>query len=126
MIDTRETKQKRIIEQEISKSKFMFNADEIYERVVKIDKNIGIATVYRFLKDLRKNREIHSYICNRKNIYSLKNMSHSHFTCESCGKIEHIKIENLDFLKKFVSGDLCHFQIEVSGLCEQCKRKQSI
>lgn len=124
MTETRETKQKKIIEQEISKSRFFFTADEIYERVLKVDNNIGIATIYRFLKDLKKNRDIHTYVCNRKSLYSLKNMTHSHFVCESCGKLEHIKIENLDFLKKFVHGEICHFQIEVSGLCDLCKLKK--
>lgn len=121
MAETRETRQKKIIEQELSKLKFFFTAEELHKKVVKKDSNMGIATIYRFLKDLKKNRKIHSFFCNRRNLYSLKNMNHSHFTCESCGKIEHLKTENIDFFKKFISGDICHFQIEVYGVCTQCK-----
>ncbi len=123
MTETRDTRQKKIIEGEMLKNKFFFTAEALYDNVLKIDKSIGIATVYRFLKELRKNRQIHAYVCNRKSLYSLKNMNHCHFTCESCGKVEHIRVENIDFIKKFIEGDICHFQVEVSGLCSACKKR---
>lgn len=123
MAESRETIQKGTIEKQIKEMKFFFTAEQLHTNVSKINKNIGIATVYRFLKDLKKNRKIHSYVCDRKSLYSLKNMNHCHFTCEVCGKIEHIKIEKIDFIKNFIDGDICHFQVEVSGLCNNCKSK---
>ncbi len=50
MAETRETRQKKIIEQELSKLKFFFTAEELHKKVVKKDSNMGIATIYRFLK----------------------------------------------------------------------------
>ncbi len=123
MVESRETKQKKIIQKEVDSMNFFFTAEELYGRVSKHDKNLGIATVYRFLRDLKKNRKIHFYVCNRKALYSLKNMNHSHFVCESCGKIDHLNINLVDFLKNFISGEICHFQIEVNGVCDFCRKR---
>ncbi len=122
MVESRETKQKKIIQKEVDSMNFFFTAEELYGRVSKHDKNLGIATVYRFLRDLKKNRKIHLYTCDRKSLYSTKNLNHNHFICEICEKKEHLNIDKIDFIKKFVSGDICHFQIEVSGICESCKK----
>lgn len=121
MAGKRETRQKKAIESEINKIKTFFNAEEIYNNLKKTNPGIGIATVYRFLKDMQKNREIHSFTCDRKSLYSKKGMSHSHFVCEICGKTEHINLDKIDFVKKIVSGKICHVQLEVSGICNSCK-----
>ncbi len=121
MTESRETKQKKEINNAINDIKTFFTAQDIYDKVKK--KNIGIATIYRFLNELKKNRKIHFYVCNRKALYSLKNMNHSHFVCETCGKITHLNINRFDFLKNLVSGKICHFQIEVSGICSLCNKK---
>jgi Fe2+ or Zn2+ uptake regulation protein len=122
MAETRETRQKKLIYEEINRMKFFFTAESLFNKISEKDKSIGIATIYRFLRDLKKNRKIHSYVCDRKNLYSSKNLNHNHFVCEMCGKIEHLKINRLDFIKSFVAGDVCHFQIEVTGVCISCKK----
>lgn len=124
MVEKRETKQKKEIENIISKTNKLFTSEEIYSRIK--NKGIGIATVYRFLKEMEKNREIHSFICNRKKLYSKKGISHSHFICEVCGVKRHIEIDKVDFLKKFLQEDLCHVQIELSGICSNCKKQINI
>ena len=116
----RNTKQKNLIQEEISSFNSFFNAEDLYNKVVKKNKNIGIATIYRFLNNLAVKGEIHSFICDRKTIYSNSKKNHCHFTCERCGEIKHIDIKKLDFLKKQVKGDVCHFQIDVTGVCEKC------
>jgi Fe2+ or Zn2+ uptake regulation protein len=122
MAERRETRQKREIENAISKINKLFTAEEIYYKAK--DKGIGIATVYRFLKEMEKNREIHAFSCDRRKLYSKKGMAHSHFVCESCGVKKHIVLDKIDFLKKYVDEDLCHVQIELSGICAHCKNKQ--
>ena len=118
----RETKQKKIIEDIISKIKTFFTAEDIYKKLAKEDTGIGIATVYRFLREMEKNRDIHAFTCDRKKLYSKKGMSHSHFVCESCGSKKHITLDKIDFLKKYIEEDLCHVQIELSGVCANCKK----
>lgn len=116
----RQTRQKQLIEQEIDSFGSFFNAKELYNRVSKKNSFIGIATIYRFLNNLVKKGEIHSFLCDRKTIYSNSKKNHCHFTCEKCGDVKHMDIKKLDFLKKQVDGDICHFQIDVSGKCEKC------
>ncbi len=121
---SRNTKQKEILSEEISNFNSFFTAEELLERANKKDSNLGIATVYRFLKDLADKRKVHSYACNRKAIYSISEKNHCHFACEKCGKVKHIEISSIDFIKNKVDGSICHFQINVSGLCEKCKNTQ--
>ncbi|MEM4258933.1 MAG: transcriptional repressor [Candidatus Thermoplasmatota archaeon] len=123
MKKSRKTKQKERILSEIAKSVSFFTADQLFETVKKQDPNIGIATVYRLLKDLRNKKELHSYICNRKMIYSKEKNNHCHFICQQCKKITHFTIDKIDFLENKISGDICHFQIDVYGICKECSTK---
>jgi len=117
----RSTKQKQLIEQEISSFSSFFNAEELYDKVSKKNSKVGIATIYRFLNDLTKNGEIHSFLCNRKTLYSNSKKNHCHFSCEKCGERKHIEIKKLDFLYRQVEGEICHFQIDISGICKRCR-----
>lgn len=118
---SRNTWQKKLLEFELKKFRSFFSSDELFEKAKKKDERLGVATVYRFLADLVKNGKIHSYVCDRRTIYSVDKKSHCHFTCEKCGKVEHIDVKNLDFVKSKVSGSICHFQIDVSGVCSKCE-----
>lgn len=124
MKKSRKTKQKELIQSEISQLTSFFTAEELYENIKKKDETIGIATVYRFLKELRKRKELHSYICERKMIYSHDENNHCHFICQKCDKITHFSIDKIDFLTKKLNGDLCHFQIDVHGICNECLKHQ--
>jgi Fur family ferric uptake transcriptional regulator len=119
---SRNTKQKEIIEQELIKINSFFTANELFENVKKKDKDIGLATIYRFLKELREQGNIFSYTCNSKLIYSREKKSHCHFICEKTGKIVHFDIDSLDFLKNKIPGSITSFQIEVRGTCEKCEK----
>ncbi len=121
MVEKRETKQKKAIEEAIRKTNTFFSAEELHSKLKKENPNMGIATVYRFLRELQKERIIHAFVCDRKGLYSKKGMSHSHFVCEICGVKKHIEIDKIDFLKKYLTEDICHVQIELSGICPMCK-----
>ena len=110
------TKQKQILTEALKKLDLFFDATELHQKVAK--NGIGIATAYRFLKQLEEKEEIHAFLCNDRKIYSLSKKNHAHFTCEVCGKIEHLNIKKVDFLQ--VSGKACHFQLEVKGKCLNC------
>jgi len=118
---SRNTKQKKLIQEELDKTKTFFSAEALYKKIKKKDKSMGIATVYRYLNELKKQNKIFSYICDRRTIYSTSNKSHCHFICEETGKIIHFEIESLDFLKKKIPGDITSFQLEVKGICKECK-----
>jgi Fe2+ or Zn2+ uptake regulation protein len=116
---TRETHQKEIIRKELENMKNLFTGEELFIRVRA--KNIGKATVYRFLKDLRNNGQIHTYLCDRRMTYSKEKRSHCHFTCEKCGKMQHFEIKEVDFINKNLNGKMCHFQLDVTGICNNCE-----
>jgi Fe2+ or Zn2+ uptake regulation protein len=120
---TRNTRQKETIEKEIRKFKHFFTAQELYDKIKNVDRNIGLATVYRYLKKLKDNNEIYYYICDGKLVYSKENKSHCHFVCEETGKIIHFEINSLDFLKDKIPGSITSFQIEVKGICNTCLKK---
>ncbi len=122
MMKTRNTKQKETLNKEISKFKTFFTAEDLYENIKVTDKSIGLATVYRFLKNLRKDGEIFSYTCDGRLVYSKDNKSHCHFVCEETGKVIHFSISSLDFLKDKIPGSITSFQIEIRGICDKCSK----
>jgi len=115
---TRKTRQKDIIEKEIESMKNLFNGDDLFLKVK--EKKIGKATVYRFLKNLRDKGKIHTYSCDRRMIYSKEKKSHCHFICEKCGKMQHFDVKKVDFIPKSIKGRMDHFQLNVTGICENC------
>jgi Fe2+ or Zn2+ uptake regulation protein len=119
MAENRSTKQKRIILEKINNFNSFFNAEELLLEAKKEYKKIGIATIYRLLKELQKDNKIYSYKCDRKTIYSKENKSHCHFICEETGKIIHFNIDSLDFLKDKIPGSISSFQLEVRGRCNK-------
>lgn len=118
----RNTKQKKIISNEVSKFKTFFAAEDLHENVKLVDGNIGLATIYRFLKKLRQDGKIFSYTCDGKLVYSIDNKSHCHFVCEETNKVIHIDVDSLDFLKDKIPGSITNFQIEIRGICNKCSK----
>jgi Fe2+ or Zn2+ uptake regulation protein len=119
---TRNTKQKELIQNKINTFKSFFTAEELYDKTKVIDSKLGLATVYRFLKEMRKQGELFSYTCEGKLIYSKEKKSHCHFLCEETGKVIHFDIDSLDFLKDKIPGTISSFQIEVKGVCNKCNK----
>ncbi|HLD40190.1 MAG TPA: transcriptional repressor [Candidatus Nanoarchaeia archaeon] len=116
----RATLQKKLIEQELQSFSSFFTAEDLYHKVAKKNPSLGIATIYRFLNELTKEGTIHTYLCNRKTLYSNSKKNHCHFTCEKCGEKKHITIQKLDFVKEQIDGELCHFQVDITGICKKC------
>lgn len=119
MLKKRVTKQKELIQKELDSINSFFSSDDLFVRVKKINSSIGIATIYRFLNELKKDNQIFLYKCNRKTIYSKCKKSHCHFVCEKTGKVIHFSVDSLDFLKDKIPGSISSFQIEVRGLCNK-------
>ncbi|PIN74336.1 hypothetical protein COV20_00225 [Candidatus Woesearchaeota archaeon CG10_big_fil_rev_8_21_14_0_10_45_16] len=118
----RQTKQKKVLNSHLNSFTSFFTAEDLF---AKVKEEIGIATIYRYLKSLVDQGEIHSYLCDRRTIYSLNKKSHCHFTCEVCSEKKHIALKKLDFLQSQVPGKICHFQVDVTGICESCSSKTS-
>ena len=121
----RTTIQKRLLNEEVKKQNTFFNTEDFYNKILIKHPTIGIATIYRFLKQLEEKGEIHSFLCENRKIYSLGKKNHAHFTCEKCNEIKHITVRKVDFLKESIEGEVCHLQIDVAGICKKCLKKIS-
>ncbi len=121
MVDRRSTRQKKSLQAELDRIDTFFTAEELHKRAMKKDNQVGIATIYRFLNELKKEGRLYSYLCGRRTVYSKENRSHCHFVCERTGKIIHFDIDSLDFLKDKIPGDIKSFQLEVRGYCKDCR-----
>ena len=119
---TRITRQKNILEEELKKVNTFFTAEELLTKAQIKDKNMGIATIYRFLKDKTSKDNIHSYTCDRRQVYSTQKNNHCHFICTKCGKTTHFNVKDIDFIKKNINGKACHFQIDIHGICNECNK----
>jgi len=115
MVQKRNTRQKEEIANALDKMEAFFTAEDLHRCCKKHE--IGIATIYRYLKDELASGMLYSYTCNRRRVYSKKDTSHCHFICEKTGKITHFNIDSLDFLKDRIPGSIKSFQIEVRGEC---------
>jgi Fur family transcriptional regulator, ferric uptake regulator len=123
---TRQTRQKEMLESETRNMDGLFTPEDLLCKAQAKNKDIGIATVYRFLKMKAARDELHSYYCERRQVYATQGNSHSHFTCSRCGRTEHLSIKDISFLKRQLDGKICHFQIDIHGICSKCaNRKQS-
>lgn len=121
---SRQTKQKELIAHIISSFETFFTAEDVHEKIKKEDPKIGIATIYRYLKECTNNKSLYSYTCDRKSIYSKEKTNHCHFICETTGKTFHFEIDSLDFLKDKIPGQIKSFQLEVRGICPDCEDKE--
>lgn len=120
MVGRRNTRQKEFLRAEVDRIDTFFTAEELRKRAMKNGNPVGIATIYRFLKELKREGRLYSYLCGRRTVYSKENRSHCHFVCEKTGKTIHFEIESLDFLKDKIPGDIKSFQLEVRGYCKEC------
>ncbi|HIH24949.1 TPA: hypothetical protein HA251_07995 [Candidatus Woesearchaeota archaeon] len=118
---SRATKQKQSMAGAVESQRAFFTAAQLHKMV---SDEIGIATVYRYLKDEAKRGRLHAYSCGKSTIYSTTKSAHCHFLCTRCKRVEHIAIEEAHFLKSVRAGTVCHFQIDVHGICNACLRAQ--
>ncbi len=118
---SRNTRQKELIRLAIDHTTDFFSAEDLQKKL----KNISIATIYRFLKKMRKDKEIYSYQGNSRLLYSKDRISHCHFICQETGKVIHFDVDSLDFLKDKIPGTITSFQIEVRGKCNRCQKLPS-
>lgn len=122
MKTSRKTQQKKLIKEEVEKQNGFFSANQIYEKVKEKNPQIGIATVYRFLKEGKKTGKLYTYTCNGKYVYSNNKKSHCHFFCSDSGKEFHFEIDDIDFIKdKIPVKNIESIQIEVKGKCQEEK-----
>lgn len=129
----RKTHQRRVILEEVRKTRMHLTADEIHARVRRTLPKVSIGTVYRNLEVLAAQGLIHRIEQGHaQRRFDGVIEEHYHLTCTRCGRIEDAPIapsDNvLDALENAIGlltkhGIFGH-KLEFYGLCERCMRME--
>ncbi len=124
------TPQRRVILEELQKTKSHPRADEIYDLVRRRLPRISLGTVYRNLELLSEE----GHIMKLKPSASQKRFDgrtepHNHIRCTRCGRLEDIPLEPilnteapLNVFNGFV---ITGYRLEFLGLCPDCQREEN-
>ena len=102
------TEQRRIIVQVLSESKDHPDVELVYQRASSIDKNIGIATVYRTIKLFEENHiiEKHEFKDGRFRYEEVPEEHHDHLIDIKSGKVIEFQNDEIEELQKKVAKKL--------------------
>ncbi len=95
----------RLLEETISDTKFHPDVDEIYNRAIKIDKKISVATVYRTVKLLEENGIIdkHEFKAGKARYEVSTENHHDHLIDINSGEIIEFIDDDVEKLKKKIA-----------------------
>ena len=121
----RETRQRKIILQELRSTREHPTAGEIYKMAKRRMPSIGFGTVYRNLGILRDSGRILELNCGEGNRYDGYTGMHHHFICGSCRRVIDLAepvFPGLDdrIARKF-GCRVDYHRINFYGLCKLCK-----
>jgi Fur family transcriptional regulator, ferric uptake regulator len=102
-------------------------AQELFEKVSRVDSSIGFATVYRFLRHLNENKFVTEVrmggLPARYELTPKKH--HDHLTCTQCGQIVEFENKTIEALQEKVARQfgftLDHHILELYGKCPDCQ-----
>ncbi len=114
----------RLLEETISDTKFHPDVDEIYNRAIKIDKKISVATVYRTVKLLEENGilEKHEFKAGKARYEVSTENHHDHLIDVNSGEIIEFVDDEIEKLKKKIANRLGYELID-HRLELYCKKK---
>ena len=127
------SRQRELIAEVFFASPGHLSIDELLERVKKTDPRVGQATVYRTMKlltraglaEARQFGDGHTRYEPALDAHE----HHDHLICTSCGRIIEFHNAQIESLQQRVAQKhgflVTHHKMELYGLCESCRRKQS-
>lgn len=119
----RNTKQKKLILDNICNRYDHPTSEMIYNDLKKENDSIGLATIYRALKSLTDAGIIQKINTDKSAHYDYNRHNHCHLICNKCQKIIDVKLDDI-----FVKNIIDDFEIEktglqINGICKDCKIK---
>ncbi len=121
------TSQRRIIFYELMTRKTHIDIDELYLKMKSIDKNIGLATIYRTLRLLTEAGIIREVkFGNEKPIYEavVGRTHHDHLVCSKCGENIEFTDDKLEALQVEIAEKynykLTDHSMYLIGICSKC------
>jgi len=123
---------KELIEYMKKNSNIYVSAEDILKHLKNKNINIGLTTVYRFLKTIEEQGKVRVELREHTKFYQyIKDEceAHYHLKCEECGKLIHFHCEELEQLTRHISKEH-KFKIDtksvIYGKCEECINKEVI
>lgn len=120
----RDTRQRRLTYEAVMKRWDHPTAEQIYQDVRSIDKNISKGTVYRNLNLLAESKEITLVKVPGENRFDRTLTNHYHILCKCCGKVVDAPIDYISFNESKVEEEtgfkIDKHSIIFEGLCEDC------
>jgi Fur family peroxide stress response transcriptional regulator len=124
--NTRQTPQKRFIEEFLSTHFDHPAAEEIYEAASSQGLHLGLTTVYRILESLQSDGKVTAIKANGIVHYDWIRDDHYHFVCDRCGEIIDLQEDKdlFEGLAKRHEFKLLTLQgVVIHGLCPDCAKK---
>jgi len=102
------TEQRKVIVQVLADSKDHPDVELVYQRASEIDKNIGIATVYRTIRLFEENNiiEKHEFKDGRFRYEEVPDEHHDHLIDVRSGKVIEFQNDDIEELQKRVATEL--------------------
>jgi Fur family ferric uptake transcriptional regulator len=124
------TRQRDIIASEFLKSGEHVTAEELYRKISKSRKDIGLTTVYRTLKLLKKSglaaERVFADNLTRYEPLSAED-HHDHLICLRCNAITEFENPKIERLQEKIAGEFGFYTVshkmEIYGYCSACKKK---
>lgn len=126
---TYKTKQKDIIFDLIKEQEGEFTIKDLYQ---KLNKKIGLTTIYRYIDNLVLNNILIKNIKDNNTTYCyLKNCqeeNHFYLKCDKCGKLTHIDCECISTLTNHILNEHMFIpnkdHIIINGICHNCRKER--
>lgn len=128
-MDIRNTKQKKLIYEVLTKERCHPTIQELYLQVSKLDPSIGQATVYRNINRLVEEKKVIRFVfANGVIRYDATTFHHYHFLCNQCGRIydfyddDYLNLQTR--MEKEYHIKISSSMITFSGICSDCFKKE--
>ncbi len=123
------TEQRRLILEEVERTKSHPTASEVYEAVRKRLPQISLGTVYRNLDVLARGGAITKVIASEAPCrFDADVTDHCHVTCIGCGRMDDVTdFDYKPFIEppRHLSGyEVIGHRLEFMGVCPECQRKR--
>lgn len=117
---------KKIKDYLIENEEKFISAEEIREYLKEKDLEVGLTTIYRYLKYLEENNSVRTDIKEHTKYYQIISdecSNHYHLKCKKCGKTVHLDCKEFEEANEHIS--IKHkFKIDhntiIYGICEKC------
>lgn len=127
----RATEQRRVIVEELRRSRRHPTANEIYESVRTKLPRISLGTVYRNLEILSESGEIRKLeMAGSRRRFDGTMENHFHVKCVKCDRVSDAELplvrDILDSLKELEGYEIVLSHLEFSGVCPECRKKEKV